>query len=66
MRRISTGYFIVSLVDFREVSLTEKVSETEDVILDFFTGGLVLACVHFCFEAFIRGIENLNVLLYFV
>ncbi len=56
----------MGLVDFREVSLTEKVSETEDVVLDFFAGGLVLACVHFGFEGFIRGIENLNVLLYFV
>jgi hypothetical protein len=56
IRRKSTGDFVVGLVDFGEVPLTEKVCETEDVVLDFFACWLVLARVHSGFEGCIPGI----------
>ena len=42
-----TCYLVVSAVDLREVSLTQKVREFEDVVLDFLVdwplrGGLLL------------------------
>jgi hypothetical protein len=61
-----TGYLVVGLVHFGEVSLSQKVCKTEDVVLYLFACCLILACVHFNLDHFIRSIENLNVLLYFV